>query len=193
MQPIDRKEVLSLGAYEEIRPHFRQRVIQAKKARRVPLGDLMTVVFENRDTMLLQIQEMLRTERITQESGILHEIETYNDLVPGKNQLSMTLTIEIADRAQREAWLTKLAGLESKIVVEVGDERCSGKADDRSVEGIARTTAVHYFKFDLSDAAVRALLGGAPVRLGSEHPAYVVSVELPPQVVAELRADVSAP
>jgi hypothetical protein len=193
MQPIDRKEILSLGAYEEVRPHFRQRVIQAKKSRRVPLGDLMTVVFENRDTMLLQIQEMLRTERISQEAGILHEIETYNDLVPGQNQLSMTLTIEISDREQREAWLTKLAGLESKIVLTIGDERCPGKADDRSVEGIARTTAVHYFKFGLSDAAVRSLLDGAPVRLQSEHPAYLVTVPFPPQVVAELRADVSAP
>jgi hypothetical protein len=193
MQPIDRSEILSLGAYEEIRPHFRQRVIQAKKSRRVPLGDLMTVVFENRDTMLLQIQEMLRAERITQESGILHEIETYNDLVPGKNQLSMTLTIEIADRDQREAWLVKLAGLESKIVLVVGDERCAGKADDRSVDGIDRTTAVHYFKFDLPDSAVKSLLGGASVRLESEHPAYPASVPFPPQVVAELRADVSSP
>jgi hypothetical protein len=193
MQPIDRKEVLPLAAYEEVRPHFRQRVIQAKKSRRVPFGDLMTVVFENRDTMLLQIQEMLRTERITQESGILHEIETYNDLVPGTNQLSMTLTIEIADREQREAWLTKLAGLESKVVLVVGDERCRGQADDRSVEGIARTTAVHYFKFDLSESAAKQLLGGAPVRLESEHPEYPVTAPFPQEVAAELRADLSAP
>ncbi len=194
MRPIERSEILPLGAYEEIRTPFRTRIIEAKKSRRVALGDVMTGVFENRDTMLLQIQEMLRTERITQEAGILHEIETYNELVPGSNELSMTLTIEIADRDQRESMLTALAGLETKIILSIAGRDIRALGEDRSVEGIRRTTAVHYFKFSLTPEASSAL--SAPdvvVTLRSEHPAYGVSATLSKPVVASLRADLVTP
>src|SRR5262245_2072838 len=99
MKPIERGEVLGLAEYESIRDRFRARVIEEKKARRVALGPNATCVFENRDTALMQIQEMLRTERITREAAILHEIETYNQLVPGDHELSATVLIEIDDKA----------------------------------------------------------------------------------------------
>jgi len=83
MKPVDRSEVLGLGEYEQIRERFRRRVIEDKRARRVPLGGHMTVLFENHDTVLFQIQEMLRTERISAAQAVRHEIETYNQLVPG--------------------------------------------------------------------------------------------------------------
>ena len=91
MRPIQRNEVLPLGVYEGIRPHFRARVIEEKKARRFSLGPHISGVFENRDTVLLQIQEMLRTERITREDAILHEIETYNELIPSGAEVSMRM------------------------------------------------------------------------------------------------------
>lgn len=87
MKPIERGEVLGIAEYEKIREHFRERVIGEKKLRRVQLGPKATALFENRDTVLLQIQEMLRTERITREAAILHEIETYNQLLPGNDEL----------------------------------------------------------------------------------------------------------
>src|SRR5277367_2857405 len=98
MQLIQRNEILPLGDYEAIRPRFRARVIDEKKARRVKLGDHLSAIFENRDSVLLQIQEMLRTERITAEPAIHHEIETYNDLVPARGQVSLTLFVEIPDK-----------------------------------------------------------------------------------------------
>lgn len=193
MRTVERGEVLGLAAYEEIRAPFRARVIEAKKSRRVALGDIMTGVFENRDTVLLQVQEMLRTERITSEEGILHELETYNELVPGDRELSMTLTIEIADKDRREQMLEALAGLETQLVLRVGDHDVRAVGEDRSVEGIARTTAVHYLKFPLGDAAEALRAPGATVVLKSEHPAYSVSAELPKSVVASLRADLATP
>ncbi len=194
MRPIDRAEILPLGAYEEIRTPFRTRVIEAKKSRRVALGDVMTGVFENRDTMLLQIQEMLRTERITSESGILHELETYNELVPKDRELSMTLTIEIADREKRESMLEALAGLETMVALSIGGHDVRAIGENRSVEGIARTTAVHYFKFPLSEEAASALAAAdAVVTLRSEHRAYQVSATLAKPIVASLRADLATP
>ena len=192
MLPIARNEVLGIAAYEEIRPHFRSRVIQLKKSRRVALSNIMTAIFENRDSVLLQIQEMVRTERLTQESAIAHEIETYNDLIPGPNQLS--LTIEIAEKEARESMLEKLAGLEEKLALVFDGHVSQGQAKDRSVEGIARTTAVHYFKFDLSADAVAALARPTvEAKLVCQHPAYPVEVVFSPAVVAQLREDLAAP
>src|SRR5690242_11995154 len=105
MRPIERSEILPIGEYETIRDRFRGRVIEEKRRRRVVLGERMSAVFENRDTVLLQIQEMLRTERISSPSGIEHEIETYNELLPGPGQLSVTLFVEIPDKAERDRTL----------------------------------------------------------------------------------------
>ena len=108
MALVERSEILKLGDYEGIRDQFRARVIAEKKARRVHLGDKISAVFENHDTVLLQIQEMLRTERITKEPAILHEIETYNQLVPKKDELSLTAMVEIDDRATREKFCSRI-------------------------------------------------------------------------------------
>src|SRR5690349_24506610 len=98
MRPIERSEVLPIGEYEAIRERFRARVITEKRPRRVRIGEHLSAVFENRDSVMLQIQEMLRTERITSEHAVMHEIETYNDLIPGSDELSVTLFVEIPSK-----------------------------------------------------------------------------------------------
>src|SRR5687768_5717130 len=149
MKPVQRAELLDLGAYEQVRPHFMARVIEQKRARYVSLGSNMTVLFENHDTVLLQIQEMLRTERITAEKAIAHELETYNELVPGDGELSATIFIEYPERDERERMLVELAGIDDKFYVELGGER-SGLVPDRRGTDPGRTLAVHYVKFRLS-------------------------------------------
>src|SRR6185295_2320022 len=93
MKKVKRDELLDLGAYEQIRAHFRAAVIEQKKRRRFQPTDELSIVFENHDTALLQIQEMLRTERITREEAVQHEIDTYNDLIPAPGELSATLFV----------------------------------------------------------------------------------------------------
>jgi hypothetical protein len=191
MTPIARSEILPLGDYEQVRPHFRARVIAIKKPRRLTLGERMSAVFENRDSVLMQIQEMLRTERITAEEGILHEIETYNDLLPGPGQLSVTVFVEIADKAERDRTLEELKGLERSIALEVDGERLAAKGDPREVlEG--RTTAVHYMKIDLSAAAAAAIAAGtAAAALVVDHPAYQARAELSPETLRSLAGDLA--
>src|SRR4051812_24791186 len=122
MKRVEQDELLGLGAYEQIRDPFRRRVIALKEARRVALGPNMTLLFENHDTVLLQVQEMLRTERITQQKAILHELETYNELIPGDHELSATVFIEYAERAERERMLVALAGVEDKFYLRAGGD-----------------------------------------------------------------------
>ncbi len=191
MQPVQRDEILGIGEYEKIRPHFRARVIEEKKARRVALSNIMSAVFENHDTALLQIQEMLRTERITKEESILHEIETYNELVPGPGQLKLTLFVEIADAEEREKMLRRLGGLEDHVALEVRGEKIPAKAKDRSVDGYERTTAVHYFTFDLPESAVAALREGATAALLVTHPEHDARAPLGPETLRALREDLA--
>lgn len=192
MKPIDRSEILSIGDYEPVRPRFRDRVIAEKKLRRARVGEHISVLFENRDTVLLQIQEMVRTERMTSEPAIAHEIETYNELIPGPHQLSLTLMIEIADKEQREKTLEEWAGLEKTVALEIDGRSFPVHGKFAGViEG--RTTAVHYFKVDLDDAAeksVRAKTAKAAIVVS--HPKVDLRAELPKETVARLAEDLAS-
>jgi hypothetical protein len=199
MKPIERGEVMGLADYESIRDRFRARVIAEKKARRVALGANASCIFENRDTVLMQIQEMLRTERITREPSIVHEIETYNELIPGAHELSATILIEIDDKDTREHFLAAAKGLEREFALVIAGERCKGK-HDASREHPDRTTAVHYVKFDLTAAAEQALrtvLDGKlkpddlVIELASTHPHYTATTRLSPALVAGLAEDLA--
>lgn len=193
MKPVERSEILPLGDYETIRDRFRARIIGEKKHRRVPLGDDVTVVFENHDTVLLQVQEMLRTERITKEAAIAHEIETYNALVPGDDQLSMTLFIEINDKERREKALTDRAGMEAHVGIEIDGERFMAVAGAREGADPSRTTAVQYYLVDLSKEKAAALRDGKTdeVALFIDHPACRVRSTLPEATVRQLAGDLS--
>lgn len=186
MKPIERGEVLALADYETIRPRFRARVIEEKKRRRVKLGDRASVLFENRDSVLMQIQEMLRTERITREAAIAHEIETYNEFIPGDRELSCTVMLEIDDKDEREKFLADARGIESAFAVVVGGERAMGKTTpDRILPD--RASAVIYLKFALTEAAMKAFPRGASLEV--DHPAYKAKMDLPREVIAALVED----
>jgi hypothetical protein len=189
MKRVERSELMDLGAYEQVRERFRARVIALKARRRVALGSNITVLFENHDTVLWQIQEMLRTERITAESAIQHELETYNELIPASAELSATVFIEYPDIAERDRMLTALAGIEDKFYLDVAGERCPVR-NETGAPRTDRTTAVHYTKFVLTPAAVAALRASTTqVSLGVNHPSYDAKSPLGPETVAELHAD----
>ncbi len=199
MKPIEPGEILGLAEYEKIRDHFRGRVIAEKKARRVQLGPKASLVFENRDTVLLQIQEMLRTERITRPAAVQHEIDTYNELVPAEGELSATLMIEIADKAERDAFLVAANGLEKHVWLQTGSLRVGAKPNKRDGTLEDRTTAVHYLKFPLPPVFIRSLRGGASgeqtlvaTDLVIDHPAYSVTAVLPAEALMALGEDLGS-
>ena len=150
----------------------------------------MSVVFENHDTALLQIQEMLRTERITAEAAIQHELETYNALVPGPLELKMTLFVEIPEKSERERMLVELAGLETSVFVEVDGVRVRAHGEERDGAEAGRTTAVHYFAVALSEEQAARVRGrGACLAIAIDHPHYQHRAALSSDVVASLARD----
>lgn len=191
MQPVQRDEVLDYPSYEPLREPFRRRIIELKRLRRVQLGSNMTVLFENHDSVLYQIQEMLRTERISREDAVRHEIDTYNELIPGAGELSATLFLEYPEREERERMLAALSGVESKFYVEIGGSRVPFRNETRGVLP-DRTTAVQYAKIPVPPGLVETLRAGkSPVFIGVEHPAYTARTELPPRTVEELVQDLA--
>lgn len=196
MKPIDRGEILDLAAYEAVREHFRGRLIVEKRLRRVQLGPKATALFENRDTVLLQIQEMLRTERITRPGAVQHEIDTYNETVPGDDELSLTVMIEIPDKVERDTFLAAAVGFERHVWLVGGTERVRARSIDRGATAEDRTTAVHYLKMDLPKALANALREHADgraqaprVELEVDHPAYAVRAALPTPTLLKLGED----
>lgn len=195
MRHVERSEVLPIGEYEAVRDRFRRRIIELKRRRRVALGDRMSVVFENRDTVLLQIQEMLRTERITNESSVMHEIATYNELVPGTDQLSMTLFIEEPDKPSRERLLRDLEWMESRVFLDIDGRRCAASFGVKHGAEPGRTTAVQYYLVDLPADVAARLAGKRAERVAVvvDHEAYPVESQLGPDTIAELAADLAEP
>ena len=198
MKRIERGEVLGLTDYETIRERFRTRVIAEKKARRVQVGPHVSAVFENRDTVLLQIQEMVRTERITREAAIAHEIDTYNELIPGPNEVSCTVMIEIPDRDERERFLEAARGFERHVWLVAGTTRIAAQPVERGADPAARTTAVHYLKFPLDPKLADALRGAASgqatithLELEVDHPAYAARAVLPAEAILGLGEDLA--
>lgn len=193
MKKVVRGDLLDLGAYEQLRPHFRARLIEEKKRRRFQPCPELSVVFENTETVLFQVQEMLRTERIVAEAGIAHELETYNELVPADGELSLTMFVEIPDRATRDRRLVELAGLEHAVALEIDGQIIPARSETRGVlEG--QTTAVHYMKVPIGAAGVAALQkaardGSVSVQFLVRHPALIVRAPLPKEVICSLADD----
>jgi hypothetical protein len=200
MNKVKRSELLDIGAYEEIRERFRAAVIAEKQQRRFQPSNELSLVFENHRTVLFQIQEMLRTERITAEAAIQHELDTYNDLIPGPDELSATLFVEIPERDVREPRLAELAGLEETFALEIDGETSPARNETRGVLP-DRTTAVHYLKFTLDSparsriiaAAHAAAHAGGPVGGGVafliRHPRLSLRAPLPPSLLRAIATD----
>src|SRR3954449_7215896 len=121
MKKLTIADIQDSRAYERERDDFRSRIIDMKKVRWVELGPIMTVLFENTDTMRWQVQEMARAERMLRDEQIAHEVETYNELIPDHGQLSATLMLELTSSAQLREWLPKLVGVQRSILIVVDD------------------------------------------------------------------------
>ena len=192
MQHITRDSLMTLEAYSRERPAFRAKVIEHKKLRTVALGEHLSLLFEDETTIRYQVQEMLRIERIFEDEGIAHELETYNPLIPDGRNLTATMMIEYTDENERRRELARLIGVEDQVWVQVdGFTKVYAVADeDLERENAEKTSAVHFLRFDLSEEMALALKNGLALAVGVDHPNYTVAVpRLPEAKRAALVAD----
>jgi hypothetical protein len=192
MASIERKDIVNFFEYEKVREQVRRRVIELKRVRRVAVGRYLSFVFENRDTLLFQIQEMCRAERITDDARIQDEIDVYAALLPRRGELSASMMIEIADREQIKPVLDRFLGIDTApcVWMQVGrDFAVPGEFETgHSDEERGKLSAVHFVRFRFPEAAVREF-ATAPVSLVVDHPAERSRVELSAETRAALLED----
>jgi hypothetical protein len=190
MQKISRSDIRGFPLYAQIREDLRKKVIEIKKTRRVTVGDRVTFVFENRATMIFQIEEMIRVENIRDEAAIQHEIDTYNGLLPEPGELSTTMLLEIIEKERIKPELEKLVGIQHHTFLEVDGQRVAGEFDRGQYEE-GRVSAVQFVRFQLTPQMV-ASFAGASLALVIDHPNYQVRTPLSAETRASLAADLTA-
>ena len=192
MNKLSRSDLYSLEQYAEARPEFRAQVMAHKKNRRVALGPIAALYFEDRLTMHYQIQEMLRAERIFEAEGIQEELDAYNPLIPDGSNLKATFMIEVPDEHERRRVLAELKGIERETWLRVaGFQPVFAIADeDLERESEEKTSSVHFMRFQLSPEMVAAAKQGAALGIGLSHRNYTQQLEpLPENIRASLVGD----
>jgi hypothetical protein len=191
MNKLTITDVKPLSEYEGIRKEFRNRVIALKRNRRVPLGDFITLVFENRDTLLFQVQEMMRTEHIYDPTRIQEELDTYNALIPGSGELSATLFIEITEPGKIKEILDRLQGIDrlGDVFLELGPDRINAVFETGHSKD-DKLSAVHYVRFPLNPDQQTAFRDEKiHAALVVDHPHYQARTTLTPAIRASLAGD----
>jgi hypothetical protein len=190
MRKLTFEDIKDVREYERERDEFRRQIVEMKKRRRVQLGDLLTITFENTDTMRFQVQEMARIERMLTDEQIQNEVDTYNQLIPGPNELSGTLFVEIDNKERLYEWLPKLVGIQRAVSIWLHDGSSvpSIPEDEERLTREETTTTVHYLKFRFAPEQADAFAAG-PVRIVVDHPNYNAVVELTEEQRSELVED----
>lgn len=188
-------DIKNLYEYEKIREEMRRQIIDLKRRRRVQVGTHISLVFENRQTVLFQIQEMVRAERIVDDAKIQDEIDVYNGLIPDEGELSATLLIEIEDRSRIKEVLDRLMGIDSgeHVWVQIGKQHAiPGKFEAGwSDAERGKISAVHFVRFRFIPEQVRAFRE-SEVFLVVDHPGEMARVRLPDEVKASLMEDLGS-
>jgi Protein of unknown function (DUF3501) len=191
MKPLLPSDLISTTEYERGREAFRSRIIELKRKRRISVGPVVTLVFENRETLLFQIQEMIRVERIVDPAKVQDELDVYNELLPGPDELSATLLIEITEEAKMVEWLDRFMGLDRGQTLAItanGEQAFAEFEGGHSHE--TKISAVHFIRFRPSTAMKEDFADlRKPVTIGVNHGGYREDVPVPGSMREEWLVD----
>jgi Protein of unknown function (DUF3501) len=156
MKTLDLSDIIPVAEYDKQRDARRKSAMELRARRLVQLGDKLALHFETRDTLIYQIQEMMRVENMTSVDAILEEIEVYGDMLPRDGTLSATLFIQLTSDADLRKWLPVFTKLEGNLALKIGKDEIQAQFEPgRTRED--KTSSVHYIKFKLSKAQQKAL------------------------------------
>ena len=181
MKPIALEDVIPLGDYERQREAFRSRIIALKQRRRISIGPLVTLIFENRETLQFQTQEMIRVERILDPHKVQDELDVYNALMPGAGELSATLLIEITEQDRMKEWLDVFMGLDhgETLAIRAGIEQVFGQFEGGHSHE-TKISAVHFVRFKPTASMTAAFADlRQPVMLTVHHHEYHAETPVP--------------
>lgn len=184
LRTITAEDILPLDKYELIRKDKKSEAIERKKLTRLNVGPHALVLFENWDSMWLQIQEMLRIEKGGEEQ-LADELAAYDPMVPKGSELTATILFEVEEPARRDAFLRTIGGVENHIAIQVGSHRIMARAEgdtERTRESDNKASAVHFFHFDFTPEAIEAWKSGEGTAMFViDHPNYGHAAVIGPQ------------
>jgi hypothetical protein len=188
---ITRADILPMDVYGRERAARRKSTVEVKRRRRLSVGPYATFLFENYETMWMQVHEMLYIEK-GGEAQIADELHAYNPLIPQGNELVATVLFEIDDEARRRTILARLGGIEHTLWIEVGPHKVMGvPADDAERTNEAgKASSVQFVHFRFTDEQAAAFrTPGTRVLAGFDHENYQHMTVLPEATRAELAQD----
>ena len=194
MKKLTREDLYSLEDYAAMRDDYRKKIMEHKKDRRLELGENVLMMFEDREIMQYQVQEMLKAEKIFEADGIEEELAAYNPLIPDGTNWKATMLIQYTDVEERQKQLAKLIGIENKIWMQVeGFDKIYAIADeDLERDTAEKTSAVHFMRYELSSEMIDAVKKGAAISAGVDHENYQASVSpIPDNVRDSLASDLA--
>jgi len=192
MKKITLSEILNIAEYEKIRPEFRKKIMGIKDIRRLHVGPFITYLFENYDTMYYQVEEMMRAERIVNDDDIMKEINAYNELIPGANQLSASMFIAIDDKPKRTKFLQSIINLPEHTFITVNNKNIPAQFDSRQGSP-EQLSSVQYVKFNLTPEDVEEFSSASSViKLTFTHPDYSHEYELSAEDKSTLYGDMTS-
>ena len=193
MKKITIDDILPLADYERVRAILRPLFIREKERRRLGVGSHLTFIFENAQTSWYQIEEMIRSEKMTDRAAIEHEIETYNELIPTQGELVATLLIQYAEAGEREAALSRLVGLERHLWLVLGAKKIPASFDDRQMS-TEKISAVQFVRFPLQGVSGPQLLELArksEAAIVADHPSLAARGEISGLLASSLAEDLA--
>ncbi len=188
---IEKKDIIPLDVYTKKRKELRKSIVELKKDRRISLGPYATFYFENYETMLAQVQEMLYIEKGGDEQ-LRDELAAYNPLIPTGNELIATLMFEIDNPVSRSAFLSKVGGIEENVFMKIGNEIIKAipeeDVDRTSADGKASSVQFVHFKFN-DQQIEKFRLKSSNIEIGIDHNEYSHTTRLNEAAVKSLSQD----
>jgi Protein of unknown function (DUF3501) len=184
-------DIIPTEEFAKNRTDWKRKIGAIKRDRRVAVGPYVTFYFESRDTMWLQVQEMLYIEKggLPQAKD---ELEAYNPLIPDGAELTATFMIEIDDPIRRKNVLDSLGGIEEAAFLRVDGETINGvpEADQDRTTAEGKASSVQFVHFPFTSERIEAFRSGrGEVVLGFTHPKYGHMAVMPETVRAALAKD----
>jgi len=194
MKQLVQTDLLPAAEYERQREQFRSQIIALKQRRRISVGPLITLVFENRETLRFQTQEMIRVEQILDPRKVQDELDVYNALMPGSGEVSATLLIEITEQDRMKEWLDVFMGLDhgETVAIRAGTEQVFGEFEGGHSHE-TKISAVHFVRFRPTTLMIAAFADlHVPVTLTVHHYAYHAEAPVPGSMREEWLSDLGA-
>ncbi len=174
MTNLKKEDLLSLEEYSEKRSSLRDENIALKKERLIKIGDNVSLLFENKETVQNKLQELLRDENVIQSEEIQEKLSIYKLLLPDTNNLKASMFIGSDDKEKLDFFAEDGKGIDKRVWIQIGEnDRVFGSSHTNAIHAHTKDyEKVFVLEFDFSNLMVKDFQAGMVLYAGIDHPKY---------------------